>query len=323
MNILISSAGRQVYLINAFKEALNDEGYVFAADNNRHALALKVADRYLISPPYESKDYLPWLFDKCKTNRIKLLITLNVDELLFLQPQKEFLEQVGCFLLGGDIDIIKMTYDKLALSKFSKKIGIDTPKIFSVEELHSNSRIDFPLIAKPRYGKGSRGQIILDSYNSLQKLMDGIDFKIEKDQTYIFQQYINGSEFGLDIVNDFHSNPAATFVREKHSMQNGETFEATTRPSKGWERIGKLLSKNLNHQGTVDVDFIVENNRKYLIDINHRFGGGYIFSHIAGANLPKTFINWLTHKTINLQWLNPTPGVRGQRHDLDIKIVNK
>ncbi|MDK2842452.1 MAG: carbamoyl-phosphate synthase large subunit [Anaerophaga sp.] len=321
MNILISSAGRQAYLVSAFKEALFNKGLVFVADNNKNAPALNVADGYYISPLYESKEYLPWLLDICKKNKINLLISLNVDELLILESQREPLKKIGCLLLGGDLEIIKMTYDKLALSKFSKSIGLDTPKIFSNEDIYSENNIVFPLIAKHRYGKGSRGQSIINSHDSLIDYIKKNEQKKAENEPYIFQQFINGDEYGLDIVNDFHSRYAGIFVRKKYSMKNGETFEAITQSKEGWEEIARTLSQNLKHQGSVDVDFIVQNNKKYLIDINHRFGGGYIFSHVAGANLPHTFINWLLNNAIDEKWLNPIPGIHSRRNGLGVEVI--
>lgn len=104
-------------------------------------------------------------------------------------------------------------------------------------------------------------------------------------------------------------------------MKNGETFEAITQSKEGWDEIAQILGKNLKHQGPVDVDFMVQNNKKYLIDINHRFGGGYIFSHVAGANLPRTFINWLSNYAIDEKWLNPIPRIHSRREELSVKVI--
>lgn len=323
MNILISSVGRQVYLVNAFKDALKNYGKVIVADNNINASALNAADISLISPTYNSKDYLLWLYEICEKHEIKLLITLNVDELLILELQREFLNKIGCVLLGGDYETIKVTYDKLALSRFAERIGLNTPKVYSRDDLRTSDDIFFPLIAKPRYGKGSRGQHIIDSPNSLKEYLNNSNVEVCMDETYIFQQFIKGDEYGLDIINDFNSNYVSTFVRQKYSMKNGETFEAITKPQDEWVGIAKILSKNINHQGSIDVDFMVQDNIKYLIDINHRFGGGYIFSHAAGADLPRTFINWFLNKPIERKWLHPLSEVLSKRNGSSIELLSK
>jgi carbamoyl-phosphate synthase large subunit len=321
MNILISSAGRQAYLVTAFKEAINSKGLVFVADNNKNAPTLNLADGYFISPLYESKEYLPWILNICKTHRIDLLITLNVDELLILELQREKFKKIGCSLVGGKIDIIKTTSDKYALTSFANKIGLHTPKTFLLNDLSIKPNIDYPLIVKPRYGKGSRGQFIIKTHKDYNSFIDNITKNNSRTDEYILQQFINGDEFGLDVVNDLNSHYAATFVRKKHLMKNGETYEATTVSPNNWVEVAQVISENVKHQGTIDIDFIIQNDKKYLIDINHRFGGGYIFSHFAGANLPKAMINWLLDECVNTKWLEPKPNLQIQRNDLYVKRV--
>ena len=323
MNILISSVGRQVFLTNAFREALNGVGYLYVTDYNKNAPALAYADRYFISPPYASKDHLPWLLDLCKKHEIKMLFTLNVDELLILESNRNLFSDLGCYLIGGDIDIIRITYDKYALYQFCNKIGLNSPKTYLYDDLFSLCQIKFPLIAKPRYGKGSRGQIIIHNIEELQHIQEKLSEKRNQIQPYIFQQFIEGVEFGLDVINNLQSKYVTIFVRKKLAMKNGETFEAVTQQANNWEEIGIILSQNLKHQGIVDIDIIAEDNKKYIIDINHRFGGGYIFSHIAGAHLPKVFTSWIQGGTIQKEWLNPLPDIHSVRDNFGIKIIYK
>ena len=52
--------------------------------------------------------------------------------------------------------------------------------------------------------------------------------------------------------------------------------------------------------------------------MNARFGGGYPFSHQAGANLPKAIINWLNNESIKQSLFKVKTGMVLQK---DIKIV--
>lgn len=47
--------------------------------------------------------------------------------------------------------------------------------------------------------------------------------------------------------------------------------------------------------------------------MNARFGGGYPFSHLAGVNLPKAIITWLTGEQLDVDVLKERIGVLGQR----------
>lgn len=181
-------------------------------------------------------------------------------------------------------------------------------------------KIQFPILAKPRIGKGSRGNFIIKNEVELNNVL------IEKEgllhrESYVFQQMIDGEEYGVDLINDFHARFQTAFIRKKLEMKHGETYEAISHSSENWKNIAALLGKELKHQGIIDLDFMVLGEKKYLIDVNYRFGGGYIFSHMAGAQLPKVLVKWFLNLAIEPQWLRPKEGVHSRRVGLGAKII--
>ena len=50
-------------------------------------------------------------------------------------------------------------------------------------------------------------------------------------------------------------------------------------------------------------------NTPFLIDMNARIGGGYPFSHVAGANLPAALIAWVKGEKHRKEWLEIQPNV--------------
>lgn len=315
MNILISSAGRQVYLINAFKEALNGLGKVFVADYNMHAESMKVADESFLAPAFQSNQYENWILSLCANKKIDLLITLNVDELLVLEKIRKKLNKLNCKLIGGNLENITYTYDKYLLANFCLNNGLDTPNTYFPDEKNKITNEDFPLIAKPRFGKGSKGISIIKDRVQLNDFLNNVEGQ------YIFQVFFDGQEYGLDIINDFDCNYKSTFVREKCQMKNGETFEAIIKGGVTWDKLGKKISGAILHQGIIDIDVIKYNGKNYIIDINHRFGGGYIFSHTAGANLAKVFLSWFTNRPVDINWLSPKVNTHIVREGLGCKVI--
>ena len=135
------------------------------------------------------------------------------------------------------------------------------------------------------------------------------------------QEFIEGEEYHLDIINDLDGNYVTTFPKKKLGMRSGETDSAITIENDKLNSIGEILGSQLRHIGLLDVDLIKsKTNEYYIIDANPRFGGGYPFSHAAGANIPACLINWANNQTLQTDWLKIKSNVRAVK---GIKIHKK
>jgi carbamoyl-phosphate synthase large subunit len=124
------------------------------------------------------------------------------------------------------------------------------------------------------------------------------------------QQFVEGDEYHCDVINDLEGNYVTTFPKIKLGMRAGETDAAMTCDDEELIRIGEKLGRGLKHVGLLDVDLIKSKNGGYhVIDANPRFGGGYPFSHAAGANIPACLVNWAKGKKVRKEWLTIRPGI--------------
>ena len=55
--------------------------------------------------------------------------------------------------------------------------------------------------------------------------------------------------------------------------------------------------------------------------MNARFGGGYPFSHMAGANLPLAIVKWLQKEKVDKSLLKAESNVMAQK-DINLVHVN-
>ncbi len=126
----------------------------------------------------------------------------------------------------------------------------------------------------------------------------------------LFQEIIEGKEYGLDVVNDFEGRFEACMVKQKIAMRCGETDIGETLRDPVLEELGKKIGVALGHVGIMGVDIKVRDEILHLIEMNPRFTGHYPFAHMAGANVPAAYVAWAEGKIPNPEWLRVKPGVR-------------
>ena len=333
MNILLTSVGRRSYLVEYFKEALEDKGKVYVA-NSIDSPAFQYADEHVITPLIYEKNYIKFLKEYCLNNNIKLIISLFDIDLLILSRHKKEFEKMGIQVIVSNKNVIEICNDKWKTFLFLKENNFNVPKTYiemkDVYKELKNESINFPLILKPRWGMGSIGIYEADNieelnifYKKIERQIQKTYLKYESAQTrgsnILIQEKLEGQEYGLDIINDLSGNYITTFVKKKIAMRAGETDCAETINSKELINYGEKVSNTLKHIANLDVDLFLVKNKPYILEMNARFGGGYPFSHLAGANLPKAIIEWVKNKNIRKEEiLNINYGVLGQK---DIKII--
>lgn len=309
MNILFTCAGRRNYLINYCKEVIGDNGLVFATDMTNQAPAMADADISILVPSIYDEEYIPVLTKIVKDNKIDAIISLNDLELPILAKNKSRLEMEGAKVIVSSENIIELCFDKLKTHEFIESIGLNSvltyTNLSSAISAIENGDLKFPLVIKPRWGSGSIGMEFPETIEELKLAYELIKIKLKRtilfeaskndlDNAILIQERIVGTEYCMDVVNDFNGTYFGTFLRKKLSSRSGETDKAVSVVDNRFEEIGKLISSKLKHIGIVDLDLIERDGIIYLVDdINPRFGGAYPFSHEAGINLIEAYILWL------------------------------
>lgn len=309
MNLLISSVGRQNQLIQSFIAALHNDDLLFVADADINAAAMQCTPNCIQAPRYSHDSYSSWVCHTIKVRKIDFWITLSVDELGYLIKIRSLMAQGGCQLIGASTATLDIGRDKVKTRDFCLETGLCYPEIYMEKFSSVQSGLHLPLILKERCGKGSRGIVIV---NSIEELIQ-CHAQLPNPSEYILQDYIEGVEFGADIVCDFNGEYITTFCRRKTRMRNGETDIAESENHPLVLDAGEKIGRALRCPGSIDADFMLHDNKLYLLDLNLRFGGGYMFSHNAGANLPAVFVAWMKGTDVCDVWLQPAPGVRSHR----------
>ena len=245
-----------------------------------------------------------------------------------LAPHRELFRRNGIELVISSPSVVETCSDKWNSYRFLLKLGLRTPKTYlgldAVSGAIKRDEISCPLVIKPRWGSGSIGIAVVDDLEDLSSTYRLLDRVVARSilaeagarhpgATLVVQEYIQGEEHGLDIVNDLQGQYVTTFVRRKLAMRAGETDRAVTVASDEMVRIGATIGQRLGHVGNLDCDAFVTESGIYILKMNPRFGGGYPFSHAAGADLPAAFLAWAAGEEPDSRWLQVRSSVRAAK----------
>ena len=287
-NILVTSAGRKVWLVNAFKEALKAlgiEGNVVAADVSETAPAMYVADKSCQVCSATDPKYVPELLRLCKDEKISLVIPLIDTELLPLADNKEQFRYAGTTVLISSPEVVKVTNDKRITHQFLRDRGFDTPDMLDIDSLGKDSGARYPMFVKPAMGAASVGAARVDSEEELMVLMKSLNEPI-------LQEHIEGQEFTLDVLVDFEGSVRCVVPRKRLTVRAGESNKAVTAKDRKIMDVGRRLVELLpGASGPITVQgFLVSDGRFVITDINPRFGSGVPVALKADADYPRWII---------------------------------
>jgi len=228
---------------------------------------------------------------------ISMVFSLNDLEIgLLAELADKFERETGAVLYVPSVGTRDVCADKWQTFLFARSLGIPTPHTFlSVDAAQQAIKQDAAKsrwVVKPRWGSASIGLYIVDSAEDLPvvhetcaRVVRGSALSVfGKENAVIIQEWIEGQEYGVDMLFDRYRNLAGFAAKRKLSMRAGETDKALTVSPKPFHDIVSKLAGSLSHRGNVDCDFLERDGQLYLLELNPRFGGGYPFTHMAGAN---------------------------------------
>lgn len=336
MNVLLTSVGRRAYMVKYFKEVLGDSGQVHVCNSDDKTVAFHYADKSVISPLIYDDNYIPFLLDYCKENKIDVLISLFDIDLMVLARSKENFAAVGTRVIVSEPELIEICNDKWKTYLFLKENGFNVPKTYlslqQVLRAVDSGELSYPIIVKPRFGCGSIAMSVAEDEMALlyyfrrntrtisRSYLKYESDAVSADEQIIYQEFLKGQEYGADIINDLNGKHCSVIAKKKIAMRAGETdiAEIVDEPAikAECERLGTLTK----HIANMDCDVFLVDGKPYILEMNARFGGGYPFSHMAGCNLPKAIVQWCMGNHVPDQCFKVAYGGKGYKELFITKI---
>lgn len=296
INILLTNSGRRDYFIDFLSHIKKYKVKIFCTDTEKNVPTFSKKNVYKFFITKKAQQFTSHYKNLIKNiiinNKINLVIPLSDYDLKILAELKnlKIFTKSTVFLVSDKktIEICiskKKTYNFLITHKFF------SPKIYK----SSKEIINFPVILKEDYGNGSKNIKIIKNKNEIPKKINS---------KLIIQEFINGKEYNIDILNDLNGNFVSCSAKLKLGMRAGETDKCKIVTQKKFFDFSRRLSLALKHIGNLDVDIIVKKEKIYVIDINPRFGGGYPFTHLSGLNYIDYIISLLSNRTNKINSFN-------------------
>jgi len=296
MNVLLTCAGRRHYLASYFRDALKGSGQLIGADMDLTAPALAACDRAYQVPAVSAPGYIDRIIEIIKGDDVQMVFSLNDLEVgLFSDNRQRIEEETGATLFVPDLDAFQICADKWETFCFSSGLGIPTIPTFLCPDdavaAFREGTIRFPMIVKPRWGSASIALAIVEDEVALRDAFDacgkavsqGMLASLGTEDAVIIQQLIVGIEYGVDVLFNAQCEYQGFTAKRKLGMRSGETDKAVTVAPDSFSELVQTISEVIRHRGNLDCDFLEQDGKIFLLEMNPRFGGGYPFSHEAGA----------------------------------------
>lgn len=338
MNILLTSTARRIDLVEFFQDALKSsgiEGKVITADPEYNAPSLQAGDENYVIPEQTDTNYMEAIVEICKKHHVDCLVPLNDWEVPKISAAKKELEKLGVSVFAPDANIVEKVRDKGKYRELLEPLNVKTPLSYlhveDAKKALEKQEVSFPLIVKPRNGSASIAIEIIDNVedmefayqNAVRKIkespLDGDTFR-EPEDNVIIQEVIKGNKFSVDIFNDLNGRFLTSFARKQLGMRGGDIDRCITTNNPELTDIAQRLGRSFGHAGYMNTDVYFNGNDYYVIDINPRFGGGYAFTHLAGADIPATIIALTAGKEVQEDWLRQKSDIGLARHDIVVPI---
>lgn len=296
-NILITSTGAKVSLVNAFRSAAHADGRkVLVSDITPQVDSASHADGFVDLPRSNDPGYLEVLLESCIHHEIALLVPTRDAELPLLaganltKRAKERHHELTVHV--AQPKSVAICSDKLAFARFCNANGFFVQPPLSFEQACER----LPVFARPLSGAGGRGVRIVRTQDELDSIATNFSEYIV---TTLLDIRRPGNpegmpEFTIDLLRDLTGKRhVGAVVRERVEVVDGESRLTRVVKRPDIEDLALRIGHVLQLVGHNTVQVIDAKGCLLLVEINARFGGACALGFKAGLNSPERLLAML------------------------------
>lgn len=235
------------------------------------SFGLHTVDKAYLSPLASDSSFFDWLVDVCRIEQVHAILSgaepiLNV----LAREAQRIRAATGAICIVSPSDCLAIGDDKLLTCQWLRDRGFAFPLFASTQDDDGVEALvkqrGFPLIAKPRYGKGAHGILEVHNDEELQIARRKLD--------YLIQEYLGDAdqEYTAGCFSDCNAKVRGAIVFRRE-LKEGTTYraEAGHFPAARAEAI--RIAEAIHPMGPCNIQMRMHHGVAVCFEINVRFSG--------------------------------------------------
>jgi carbamoyl-phosphate synthase large subunit len=275
-------------------------GKIIGTDSDSLAPGGFMADIFSTMPEAREESlFVDKLFELVKIHKVTVLMPSSGFDIYPYSKYRKELQELGANAVVSDIEVLEICRDKMRtyqelLPRFKVPFTTTEP-----DKIPS-----FPVIAKPRSGKGSRDVIMIEDESDLR-------YVTSKYHDMIFQQYLPGIEYTIDVLSDLNKEPLFAVPRIRLQTKGGISTKGKIVRNQKMEEDCMNIAKSIGIRGPCCIQMKeTHDSEPQLVEVNARLGGGTIFTTLAGANMPELILDLVEGQEISIPKISEVTVIR-------------
>ena len=273
INVLVLGVGGNVSqgILKAIASS-NLNCTVIGACISHESIGLYLCDTAYIAPLADSEQFIPWLTDICNKECVNIVFSGVEENILAIAAQlEEFKKKTRAVFVCSSYECLKIGQDKLETCSWLQANECNYAKYCKSEDANAAfeliKAVGYPLIAKPRNGKGSQGIYKVNNENDLKEVL--------KFENYIIQEYIGNDqdEYTVGCYCDKSGNLVDMIIMRRE-LRYGTTFKAIIVDNDEIKAEVIKICERFKPIGPLNIQLRLDKNKRPVcFELNVRFSG--------------------------------------------------
>lgn len=232
------------------------------------SLGLYFCDTSYLSPYANDPSFFPWVVDVCKKEKIDMVFS-GVEEVIWaLESRREELDSEHILFVCSPRDKLVIGNDKLKTCQWLKEHHLNYPHFAcpgdgnAMDDLAG--AVGFPLLAKPRAGKGSSGIQVIHDAQELKNVPSD----------YVVQEYLGNADNEYTI--GCYANKQGqldNMIICKRQLKYGTTFKAEIVHDDAIAGECRKICEAFRPVGPLNIQLRMHQGKPVCFELNVRFSG--------------------------------------------------